>query len=187
MGRTVARGFALYVGLDEVTAEAHNVSLAEVVAKLKSNLDGLIPGLSVETFAAVALAPADVAGNNLDVVRTALAKPTKPNGLFVLDVARKEVRVDGSVIDLTWRELELFEFFALNYGVVVSMNQIGRILWPDDSDRVYLQSSIKTALSRMWAKLGLLRDGFHSVYGEGYVFHSLPELVVVGTNVKEKV
>jgi DNA-binding response OmpR family regulator len=187
MGRSVARGFALYVGLDEVTAEAHNVSLAEVVAKLKSNLDVLIPGLSVETFAAVALAPADVAGNNLDVVRTALSKPAKPGGSFVMDLARREVRVDGSVIDLTWRELKLFEFFALNSGVVVSMNQIGLILWPEDSDRVYLQSSIKTALCRMWAKLGLLRDGFHSVYGEGYVFHSSPELVVVGSDDKEKV
>jgi DNA-binding winged helix-turn-helix (wHTH) protein len=182
----VARGFALYVGLDELTAQSHNLSLADVVSRLKVELDGLIPGLAAETFAAVALAGEDVSGRNLDVVRTALGKPSKPSGSFVLDLSRKEVRVDGSVVDLTWRELELFRFFVLNSGVIVSTNEIGHILWPEDSDRVYQQESIKTALSRMWAKLACMRNGFYSVRGRGYVFHRSPELMVVNNEVKEK-
>jgi DNA-binding winged helix-turn-helix (wHTH) protein len=185
-GKTVARGFALYVGLDEVTAHAYNLSLGEVVTKLKANLDDLIPNLSFETFAAVALAPADVAGKNLDVVRTALGKPVKSNYFFVMDFGRKEVYVNGTFIELSWRELELLKFFADNAGDLVTKQQIGSILWPDLAEVEYQPESIKTALCRMWQKLGVVSNSFFSVYGKGYVFQMSPDYVIVNDEDKEK-
>jgi DNA-binding response OmpR family regulator len=187
MGRSVARGFALYVGLDEVTAEAHNVSLAEVVAKLKSNLDVLIPGLSVETFAAVALAPADVAGNNLEVVRTALSKPAKSETLFVMDLNRKELQFGDIVVDLSWREFALLNHFAENSDRILPLDEIAQVLWPDNPDVPYQLNSIKTAMFRMFSKLGLLRNSFYAIRGQGYVFHKSTDFMVIGNTEKEKV
>ncbi len=54
---TEARGFALYVGIDEHTASAAGTSLTQIVAALRATLNDHVAGSSNETFAAVALAP----------------------------------------------------------------------------------------------------------------------------------
>jgi len=51
---TEARGFALYVGIDEETARAAGTSLGAVVAALRNTLDQIAPGLAAESFPAVA-------------------------------------------------------------------------------------------------------------------------------------
>ena len=53
--KTEARGFALYVGIDEATAAQLGTSLAEIVIALRKTLEEISPGLSLETFAALAL------------------------------------------------------------------------------------------------------------------------------------
>jgi len=72
---TEARGFALYVGIDEHTASANGTSLGAIVAALRNTLEQIAPGLAAESYAAVALARAGSGGRNVDVVRTALADP----------------------------------------------------------------------------------------------------------------
>ena len=54
---TEARGFALYVGVDEATAAAAGVSLSELVTALRKTVADLVPSAAAETYAAVALAP----------------------------------------------------------------------------------------------------------------------------------
>ena len=69
---TEARGFALYVGVDEATAAAAGTNLGAIVAALRATLAELVPGAGEETYAAVALAPVGTGGRNVEVVRTAL-------------------------------------------------------------------------------------------------------------------
>ncbi|CAG7844612.1 Phosphate regulon transcriptional regulatory protein PhoB [Pseudoclavibacter triregionum] len=68
-----ARGFALYVGLDEAKALEDGVALGELVAALRKLAAELAP--SATTHAAVALAPAGAGGRDVDVVRLALGEP----------------------------------------------------------------------------------------------------------------
>lgn len=68
-----ARGFALYVGLDEAKALEDGVALGELVAALRKLAAELAP--SSTTHAAVALAPAGAGGRDVDVVRLALGEP----------------------------------------------------------------------------------------------------------------
>ena len=70
---TEARGFALYVGLDEFKALDSGTDLSAVVEQLKSLLTQLVP--SAESYAAVALAPVGAGGRDLEVVRLALQDP----------------------------------------------------------------------------------------------------------------
>src|SRR5699024_2926276 len=63
---TEARGFVLYVGLDEAKADADGTDLGHVVDALKRLVGDLAP--SAETYAAVALAPEGVGGRDVDVV-----------------------------------------------------------------------------------------------------------------------
>lgn len=67
---TEARGFALYVGLDEAKAAAAGTTLAAVVEQLKALTAQLVP--SAETYAAVAVAAEQSGGRDVDVVRLAL-------------------------------------------------------------------------------------------------------------------
>ncbi|CAI7656000.1 unnamed protein product [Penicillium discolor] len=62
------RGFALYVGLDEIKAAEAGVSLPLLVDALRRTLAELAPG--AETHATVALAPHGSGGRDLDVGRT---------------------------------------------------------------------------------------------------------------------
>jgi len=67
---TEARGFALYVGIDEAAAAAAGTTLAAVVEQLKALTAQLVP--SSETYAAVAVAAEGSGGRDVDVVRLAL-------------------------------------------------------------------------------------------------------------------
>jgi hypothetical protein len=72
---TEARGFALYVGIDEATAEANGTTLGAIVAALRNTLEEIAPGLAAETFASVALAKSGSGGRHVDIVRAALSDP----------------------------------------------------------------------------------------------------------------
>ena len=71
---TTARGFVLYVGLDESVAQAQGTSLGKLATQVRAFLATLSP--EAQTHAAVALAPASAQGENIDVVRHALGDPT---------------------------------------------------------------------------------------------------------------
>ena len=71
----IARGFALYVGIDATQAAEHGTSLSQIAAALRKTLEELVPGSGTQTHAAVALAPKESGGRNIDVVRAALRDP----------------------------------------------------------------------------------------------------------------
>lgn len=179
---TEARGFALYVGLDELDAVTAGVTLPEVVAQLKALLATLAP--TAETHAAVALAPAGSGGRPVDVVRAALQDPSarrteRPaeereepgaRGGVVVDISRKRVLLDGEVAGLTYKEFELLQYLVLREGRTIERAELIAGLWGAADDDVPNERTVDVHVRRLRAKLGAFEDVVRTVRGVGYRF-----------------
>ena len=186
---TEARGFALYVGLDEASAAAAGVNLAEVVAALRQTIDALVPGAARETFAAVALAPVGTGGRNVDVVRTALHDPRaldrlveanqeqQPATGVVLDTLRHRVYVDGRNADFTAKEFELLNYLVSNQSETITRRELIDAVWPDEADAPN-DRTIDVHVRRLRAKIAGYEDIIRTVRGAGYRFDKHPDLLV---------
>ncbi|WP_375388425.1 winged helix-turn-helix domain-containing protein [uncultured Amnibacterium sp.] len=181
-----ARGFALYVGVDEEKARAAGVDLPALVDALRRLTAELVP--TAETYAAVALAPAGAGGRDVDIVRRALAdKAPSPQqeaaavkrrtGL-TLDLGRKKLRIDGETAPLTYREFELLQFLVLREGRTVSRAEIIDTLWAGDETEVPNERTIDVHVRRLRAKLGGYGDVVRTVRGGGYRFDRHADVVI---------
>jgi DNA-binding response OmpR family regulator len=188
----VARGFALYVGIDEATAAASGTSLTAIVAALRQTLNGLIDGSASETFAAVALAPATAGGRNLDVVRTALHDPraidqltaaqvqNKSDAGIVVDLERRKVLADGNNAGLTQREFELINYLIEHKGETISRRELIDSVWADDPESAPNDRTIDVHVRRLRSKISGYEDIIRTIRGGGYRFDNHPD-VQVGT------
>ena len=184
-----ARGFALYVGLDEDTASAAGLSLAEVVNRLKAQLEDLAPEAS--THATIALAPRGTPGDNLELVRLALHdpgrlralaekqhKPSEADGV-VIDISRKRVVIGGEVVGLTFLEFELMQYLVLREGQSVSREAIIDHLWDPDSGESPNSRTIDVYVRRLRAKLEPYPDIVRTVRGQGYRFDRHADVTII--------
>jgi DNA-binding winged helix-turn-helix (wHTH) protein len=180
---TEARGFALYVGIDEAKAEAAGTDLPRIVEAVKSLLADLVP--DAETYASVALAPLGAGGRDVDVVRLALQDPAalakhrqatatekpEPKGGVVIDISRKRVLLDGETASLTYKEFELLQFLVLREGRTIDRGEIISTLWGDtDDEETPNERTIDVHVRRLRAKLGAYEDIVRTVRGAGYRF-----------------
>jgi DNA-binding response OmpR family regulator len=189
---TEARGFALYVGIDEHTALAAGTSLTQIVAALRATLNEQVAGSSNETFAAVALAPTGAGGRNLDVVRTALHDPraidqltaaqvqNKSDAGIVVDLERRKVLADGANAGLTQREFELINYLIAHKGETISRRELIDSVWADDPDAAPNDRTIDVHVRRLRSKISGYEDIIRTIRGGGYRFDSHPD-VQVGT------
>lgn len=190
---TEARGFALYVGIDEATAKAAGVSLAELVSALRKTVADLVPQSANETYAAVALAPKGIGGKSVDVVRTALRDPRaidklvvgqqsteddKPALGIVIDTLRKKVFVDGNNAELTFKEFELINYLIENEGETISRREIIEIIWADDEENAPNDRTIDVHIRRLRAKIAGYEDIIRTIRGGGYRFDKHPDVLV---------
>jgi DNA-binding response OmpR family regulator len=190
---TEARGFALYVGIDEATAKAAGVSLAELVSALRKTVADLVPAAAQETYAAVALAPKNIGGKGVDVVRTALRDPRaidklvvgqqsaeddKPAQGIVIDALRKKVFVDGNNAELTNKEFELINYLVENEGETISRREIVEIIWADDELNAPNDRTIDVHIRRLRAKIAGYEDIIRTIRGGGYRFDKHPDVLV---------
>jgi DNA-binding winged helix-turn-helix (wHTH) protein len=182
---TEARGFVLYVGLDEAKAAAAGIDLGRLVSELKRVTAELAP--AAETHAAVALAPAGAGGRDVDVVRLALQDPSAlaryrrtdeppaepvAEGV-VIDISRKRVLLDGETAALTYKEFELLQYLVLREGRTIERAELIGALWADGSegdDDVPNERTIDVHVRRLRAKLGGYDDIVRTVRGAGYRF-----------------
>jgi DNA-binding winged helix-turn-helix (wHTH) protein len=189
---TEARGFALYVGVDEATAMGAGVSLSELVNALRKTVADLIPAAAQETYAAVALAPKGIGGKPIDVVRTALRDPRAldklqvareeldptgaPKGI-VVDPSRKKVFADGENADLTYKEFELLQYLIEHEGSTVSRREIIDVIWNEGEGEIPNDRTIDVHIRRLRAKIAGYEDIIRTVRGGGYRFDKHPEVI----------
>ncbi|GAA4660796.1 winged helix-turn-helix domain-containing protein [Arthrobacter cryoconiti] len=188
----VARGFVLYVGVDEDTAAAAGTSLAKLAQDIRAYAQALVP--QAQSYAAVAIAPSDAAGSPLDVVRSTFGDPTvgtrqrqdavriqavaeqRPSGVLI-DLARREVHLDGETLNLTFKEFELLNYLVENGTRTVGRDELLEGLW-SNADEVPNERTIDVHIRRLRSKLGRLANTVRTVRGEGYRFYEHPEVVV---------
>jgi DNA-binding response OmpR family regulator len=176
-----ARGFALYVGIDEAKAAEAGISLPALVDRLRRLVAELVP--DAQTHATVAIAPAGAGGRDIDVVRAALHEPglaklraeaepvpRRRTGV-VIDISRKRVALDGDTAPLTFTEFELLQFLVLREGRAVERQEIIDGVWGDaPADEVPNARTIDVHIRRLRAKLGDYEDIVRTVRGAGYRF-----------------
>ncbi len=179
---TEARGFVLYVGIDEAKAAAAGTSLNRIVEALKALAADVAP--SSETYAAVALAPEGAGGRDVDVVRLALQDPaalaqhrTEPEELdrarsgVVVDISRKRVLLDNETATLTYKEFELLQYLVLREGRTIDRAEIISSLWHSaDEEDTPNERTIDVHVRRLRSKLGRYEDIVRTVRGIGYRF-----------------
>ena len=189
---TEARGFALYVGVDEATAAAAGISLSELVTALRKTVGELVPNAAAETYAAVALAPKGIGGKPIDVVRTALrdpraldkltlakqsVDPTEVSKGIVIDPSRKKVFADGENADLTYKEFELLQYLIEHEGSTVSRREIIDVIWNEGEGEIPNDRTIDVHIRRLRAKIAGYEDIIRTVRGGGYRFDKHPEVI----------
>ena len=179
---TEARGFVLYVGVDELKAEAAGTDLGQLVDQLKRLVSQLVP--TAETHAAVALAPIGAGGRDVDVVRLALQDPAalarqrqtpapelvKQRGGVVIDISRKRLVLDGETAGLTYKEFELLQYLVLREGRTIDRAELISSLWNAGDDEIPNERTIDVHVRRLRSKLGAYEDIVRTVRGVGYRF-----------------
>jgi DNA-binding winged helix-turn-helix (wHTH) protein len=180
---TEARGFVLYVGIDEAKALADGTTLHRIVEALRTLTAEVAP--SAETYAAVALAPEGAGGRDVDVVRLALQDPAAlakqregqdtrndadrhPNGV-IIDISRKRVLLDGEAAGLTYKEFELLQYLVLREGRTIDRHELIDNLW-DADDEAPSERTIDVHVRRLRSKLAHYQDIVRTVRGVGYRF-----------------
>jgi hypothetical protein len=189
---TEARGFALYVGVDEATAAAAGVTLSELVIALRKTVADLVPPAHDQTYAAVAIAPKGLGGKPIDVVRTALGDPKALDKIaeakkaaagadtqkgIVVDPGRKKVFADGENTELTYKEFELLQYLIENEGSTISRREIIDVIWNDGEGEVPNDRTIDVHVRRLRAKIAGYEDIIRTVRGGGYRFDKHPEVI----------
>lgn len=178
---TEARGFVLYVGIDEVKAAASGTDLGAMVSALRKLASDLSP--AAETYAAVALAPHSSGGRDIDVVRLALQDPTAlarhrqdesvpeaPVEGVVVDLSRKRVTIDGETAPLTYKEFGLLQHLVAREGRTVTRTELVEGLWGADDTDAPNERTIDVHVRRLRSKLGEFEDIVRTVRGVGYRF-----------------
>ena len=188
---TEARGFALYVGINEATAKANGTSLGAIVAALRNTLDEIAPGLAAETFASVALAKTGSGGRGVDVVRAALSDPRALEALavreaedaakgVVIDLQRRKVFIDGVKADLTGKEFCLLEYLVKHQGITISRDELKSALWNCAGGPEVFGRTIDVHVRRLRAGLPGNEDIIRTIRGEGYRFDKHPDVLIEG-------
>lgn len=186
---TEARGFVLYVGIDELKAAAAGTDLSAIVEQLKLLTQQLVPGS--ETHAAVALAPVGAGGRDVDVVRLALQDPSalakhrqveepveKPASGVIVDLSRKRVLIDDEPAALTYKEFELLQFLILRESQTIARAQLIATLWSVEDDEAPNERTIDVHIRRLRSKLGAYEDVVRTVRGIGYRYDRHPDVSV---------
>lgn len=186
---TEARGFALYLGVDEATAQANGTSLIEIANALKQTFAELVPSAANQTYTAVALAPKGAGGRSVDVVRTALRDPRAIDQLrepedetpaIKVDLSRKRVYKNGINVEFTNKEFLLFAYLIENEGSVITRAQLVAVTSTSAEAEEVTERTIDVHVRRLRAKIEGYEDVIRAVRGQGYTFEQHPDVLVEG-------
>ena len=183
---TEARGFALYLGIDEATAKAAGTSLTQIAAALKQTFAELVPQAAEQTYAAVALAPKSAKGRSIDIVRAALQDPraladltaTDDEPALTVDLARKRIYLNGQQADATNKEFELLAYLIENQNRFVTREELVEAIWHGNQEDAPTERTIDVHVRRLRSKIAGYEDIIRTIRGVGYQYNSHPDVVV---------
>ena len=98
--------------------------------------------------------------NNFDEVLEA--------GGIVLDKTAHQVTVDGKIIELSYKEFELLNYFVTNKGVALSREKILNNVW--NYDYFGDARTIDTHVKKLRSKMGEKGEYIKTIWGMGYKF-----------------
>lgn len=87
---------------------------------------------------------------------------------LVLDLDRKECRVDGREVAFTKLEFELLALLLSKPGQVFSRERILHAVWP--SDTLVLDRTVDVNITRIRKKIGIYGECLRNKFGYGYMF-----------------
>lgn len=96
------------------------------------------------------------------------AEQPKEMGGIVLDKAAHQVTIDGTPIDLSFKEFELLSYFMENSGIALSREKILNGVW--NYDYFGDARTIDTHVKKLRSKLKDKGDYIHTIWGVGYKF-----------------
>ncbi len=94
-------------------------------------------------------------------------------GGISVDKQAHEVRSDGELLDLSFKEFELLTYFMENQGIALSREKILNNVW--NYDYFGDARTIDTHVKKLRAKLGKKEDYIRTVWGIGYKFEVTAE------------
>lgn len=89
------------------------------------------------------------------------------NGIEI-DKAAHVVKIDGALIDLSFKEFELLTYFVENKGIALSREKILNNVW--NYDYFGDARTIDTHVKKLRSKLGAKGDMIKTIWGMGYKF-----------------
>lgn len=89
-------------------------------------------------------------------------------GGITLNQAAHEVKVDGKVIELSFKEFELLTYFVMNRGVALSRERILNNVW--NYDYFGDARTIDTHVKKLRSKMGDKGEYIKTIWGMGYKF-----------------
>lgn len=89
-------------------------------------------------------------------------------GELVLDIAAHEVKIGDRVIELSFKEFELLQYFVSNQGVALSREKILNNVW--NYDYFGDARTIDTHVKKLRNKLGRQGEYIKTIWGMGYKF-----------------
>lgn len=101
----------------------------------------------------------------------ALAEEEKVDvGGIVIDKAAHSVTIDGSQVDLSFKEFELLTYFVENAGIALSREKILNNVW--NYDYFGDARTIDTHVKKLRSKMGSKGDCIKTIWGMGYKFEA---------------
>jgi DNA-binding response OmpR family regulator len=89
-------------------------------------------------------------------------------GGIVLDKSAHQVKIDGTEIELSFKEFELLTYFVTNQGVALSREKILNNVW--NYDYFGDARTIDTHVKKLRSKMGPKGDYIKTIWGLGYKF-----------------
>lgn len=97
-----------------------------------------------------------------------LGEEQKEAGGIVLNETAHEVKIDGKVVELSYKEFELLDYFIVNQGVALSRENILNHVW--NYDYFGDARTIDTHVKKLRSKLGAKGNYIKTIWGMGYKF-----------------
>ncbi len=85
-----------------------------------------------------------------------------------MDISAHQVSVDGNLIELSYKEFELLNYFMINQGVALSREKILNNVW--NYDYFGDARTIDTHVKKLRNKLGAKGEYIKTIWGMGYKF-----------------